>query len=60
MTDLHKAVFLSYASEAFAWRGRVVDTHDGGLTNCTHDPILAPLYGDPSFSELKTKLGRPH
>jgi hypothetical protein len=76
MTDLHKAVFLSHASEdagaalrictalrsagIVEWLGRAVDTHDGGLTICTYDPILAPLYSDPRFSELKTKLGLPH
>jgi TolB-like protein len=46
--------------KAFEWLGRAVDEHDGGLSTATYDAILAPLFGDPRFSALKTRLKLPH
>ncbi len=45
--------------KAFEWLTRAVNLHDGGLSTCNYDPILAPLNGDPRFAVLKAKLGLP-
>lgn len=42
---------------AFEWLERAVDERDAGLTHAKVNPRFRPLYGDPRWATLLTKIG---
>ena len=43
--------------QAFEWLERAFDERDSGLTHAKINPRFRPLYGDPRWSELLTRIG---